>query len=303
MFARRLATALLATALLGSACGSDGDEADDLDDAEPTEQVLRAPLPDDSIAPATTGTVGAAPATGVDRSVSIEPGMSWTWQLQGEIDTSVDADVYDIDLFDVPGETIAALRADDRIVVCYFSTAWEDWRDDADDWPASALGAALDDWEGERWVDVRDAGVRSVLSARLDLAVAKGCDGVEPDNVTAYRNDSGFELTTDDQLDFNRFLAAEAHRRGLSIGLKNALELIPDLVGDFDFAVNEQCVQYEECDVYAPFVDADKAVFGAEYSDEALADPDAACASAAASGVSALILPLELDGSFRIECA
>ncbi len=55
---------------------------------------------------------------------------------------------------------------------------------------------------------------------RLDLAVTKGCDGVEPDNMDGYANDSGFPLTAEDQLTFNRFIANEAHRRGLAVGLK-----------------------------------------------------------------------------------
>ena len=228
--------------------------------------------------------------------------MSWQWQLQGDIDSTYDADVYDIDLFDAPDAVIRQLHDDGRIVICYFSTAYEDWRDDAADWPSEVLGSALDDWDGERWVDIRSDAARSVLVARLDLARARGCDGVEPDNVTAYRNDSGFELTVDDQLEFNRFLADAAHDRDLTIGLKNALELIPDLEGSFDFAVNEQCVEYDECDVYAPFVDAGKPVFGAEYSDDAVGDPGRVCDAAADAGISMLILPVDLDDSFRVAC-
>jgi hypothetical protein len=49
------------------------------------------------------------------------------------------------------------------------------------------------------------------------------------------------------------------------VGLKNDLDQIPALVDDFDFAVNEQCAQYEECDTLTPFIDADKAVFHVEY--------------------------------------
>ena len=40
---------------------------------------------------------------------------------------------------------------------------------------------------------------------------------------------------------------------------------MPALVGSFDFAVNEQCAEYCECDALAPFVRAGKAVFHAEY--------------------------------------
>ena len=34
---------------------------------------------------------------------------------------------------------------------------------------------------------------------------------------------------------------------------------------DFDFAVNEECFRYDECDALEPFVTAGKAVFHVEY--------------------------------------
>ena len=175
--------------------------------------------------------------------------VTWQWQLQGEVNTSYDVDVYDIDLFDTPIETLATLRADGRVVICYFSAgSYEGWRPDAAEFGVGDLGATLDGWEDERWLDVRADSVRTVMAQRLDLAVERGCDGVEPDNVTAFDNDTGFDITADDQLEFNRFLAEAAHERGLLIGLKNDLEQIPELVDHFDFAVNEQCHEYDECD-------------------------------------------------------
>jgi hypothetical protein len=93
----------------------------------------------------------------------------------------------------------------------------------------------------------------------------KGFDAVEPDNMDGYRNRTGFPLTAADQLRYNRLIARLAHERGLAVGLKNDLDQIPELVGDFDFAVNEQCAQYRECDALTPFVEAGKAVFHVEY--------------------------------------
>ncbi|MBK8131000.1 MAG: endo alpha-1,4 polygalactosaminidase [bacterium] len=60
--------------------------------------------------------------------------------------------------------------------------------------PAEALGETLDGWPDERWLDIRNrAAIEPILAKRrLDTAVQKGRDGVEPDNVTAYLNDSGF---------------------------------------------------------------------------------------------------------------
>lgn len=291
----------LVVLLVLAACGDAGGDNDDVGGDAVVE----------SIGPGTGPAAGAESATSRGNSPTpsgplplavLTTDMTWQWQLQGEINASFDVDVYDIDLFDVPTSTIDHIRADGRIVICYFSTAYEEWRADAANFDPDDLGANLDDWDGERWVDIRSAALRDTLLARLDLAVEKGCDGVEPDNVTAHRSDSGFDLTAGDQLDFNRFLAHAAHDRGLLIGLKNDLEQIPQLVADFDFAVNEQCVEYDECDAYEPFVTAGKPIFGAEYSDVAINDPEATCATARSAGITTIIVPRDLDDAFRTPC-
>lgn len=233
------------------------------------------------------------------------PGTSWQWQLTETIDTSVDVDVYDIDLFDAPQAVIDTLHADGRRVICYFSAgSYEEWRDDADDFPVPAIGDPLDGWPGEAWVDHRDAGVRAIMQARLDLAVDKACDAVEPDNVDGFTNQTGFDLSADDQLDYNRFLATEAHARGLSIGLKNDVDQVDDLVDAFDWALNEECVSYDECETTSPFIDQGKAVFHVEYVDDpadgqALADT--VCPQTTALGFSTLIKEWDLT-AWRIAC-
>lgn len=227
------------------------------------------------------------------------PGTSWQWQLSGTLDTTFDVEMYDLDLFETEPAAIASLRAAGRAVICYFSAgSWEDWRPDAGDYPSEVLGNDLDGWEGERWVDVRQLDLLGpILGARLDLARSKGCTGVEPDNVDAYQNSSGFPLTAGDQLIFNRWLATQAHARGLSVGLKNDLDQIPDLVDDFDWALDEQCWEYDECDALAPFVAAGKAVFGVEYT----GDPAVFCPPLTAMGYSWLKKNLDLD-AWRVDC-
>ena len=74
-------------------------------------------------------------------------------------------------------------------MICYFSAgSYEAWRDDASQFPASALGDTLDGWEDERWLDIRDQGVLAIMETRIALASEKGCDAVEPDNVDNYTN-------------------------------------------------------------------------------------------------------------------
>ena len=280
----------MVVALLLAACG---------DDDEPV-----ATAPTATAATSAKATTSAPVATGPrGEATMLDIEMTWNWQLQGTIDTSVDADVYDVDLFESPAGVIDELHAAGRIVICYFSAgSYEGWRPDADGFADADLGATLDGFEDERWLDVRSPTVRAVQTGRLDRAVAAGCDGVEADNVGGYLNESGFDLTADDQLDFNRFIADEAHRRGLLVGLKNDLDQIPALVDSFDFAVNEQCHEFDECALNQPFIDAGKPVFNAEYAEEFVDDPAAVCADSLALGLRTLILPLDLDGSFRIAC-
>lgn len=227
------------------------------------------------------------------------PSLSWQWQLMGDLNEEYDVDVYDVDLFDTSKESIAALKAKGIKVICYFSAgSYEDWRSDEADFSDDVLGNTLEGWEDEKWLDIsRIELLAPVMRKRLDLAVEKGCDGVEPDNVDGYANDNGFSLTAQDQLGYNKWLAAEAHERVLAIGLKNDVDQILELVNDFDFAVNEQCFEYGECELLLPFVEREKAVFGVEYELE----PEEFCERAKSMRLSWLKMEYELDGG-RISC-
>jgi hypothetical protein len=232
--------------------------------------------------------------------------VTWHWQLTGEIDTSHDVELYDVDLFETPDAVFAELHGRGAKVLCYFSAgSSEEGRPDFADMPASARGNELDGYPDERWLDIRSGAVVDVMLARLDLARDRGCDGVEPDNVTAYRNDSGFPLTESDQLAFNRNLANEAHRRGLAIALKNDGDHARELAGYFDLELNEQCFEYEECGQLRPFLDAGKPVLNVEYAETRSAAERLAsslCPRARGAGLRTLILPLDLDGEFRVSC-
>ncbi len=156
-------------------------------------------------------------------------------------------------------------------------------------------------FQDERWLDIRAARVRAIMRARLDRAVKKGCDGVEPDNVDGFANDNGLGLTAEDQLEYNRFIAAEAHARRLSVGLKNDVAQLQQLEPDFDWALNEECFAYNECALYAnTFIAAGKAVFHAEYA--GAGQLDALCAVTRSIGLSTLVKRIELD-AWQLPCA
>lgn len=235
-----------------------------------------------------------------------QPGTSWQWQLSGAIDLSVDAAVYDVDPFspDTQPDIVAQLHARNRRIICYFDTAYEPGRVDS-----AALepykGNPMEGWPGQFWVDFRQPAVRAVMQKRIERAHAMGCDAVEPDDVDVLGNDPGFPITAADQLAFLHFLADAAHANNMAVGLKNNVEQVPQLVTAFDFAVNEQCAMYDECDAYQPFIAANKAVFNTEYTatetGSLAAKANEVCAAQNARNFDSLVKHLAL-GPERFAC-
>lgn len=226
-----------------------------------------------------------------------QPAVRSSWQIQysGAIDTSLDVQIYNLDGADTPKAVVDALHARGIKVMCYFSAgSWEEWRDDADDFPPEVIGKPMADWPDERWLDISQLEtLRPIMEARMQMCQDKGFDGVDPDNVDGYTNDTGFPLTSQDQLAYNRFLAAAAHARGLAVGLKNDIDQTLDLLAYFDWQLNEQCFVYNECSRIQPFVWAGKPVFNIEYQLAA----SAFCARANAMNFNSLKKNLKLDAA------
>jgi hypothetical protein len=210
----------------------------------------------------------------------------WQWQLQGKFDTGIPACIFDVDGFETPGATVAALHRSGRVAICYLDVgSWESYRPDAKRFPRSVLGRRYEGFPDERWLDVAHFHrFAPILARRFRLCARKGFDAVEPDNLAGFENRTGFPLTAADQLRFNRWVAARVHALGMAVALKNDPQQVRTLLPRFDFAVVEQCFQYEECDSYEPFVRAGKAVFEAEYE----LQPSAYCKEAASLDFSSI---------------
>ncbi|KAK5165721.1 uncharacterized protein LTR77_008644 [Saxophila tyrrhenica] len=239
------------------------------------------------------------------RAVSFQPKAGATFNIELSVvpKTSEANDqsyhVWDFDMFDAPTSTIKAFQDKGHPVICYFSAgSYEDWRGDADDFPSAALGEPLGGWEGEYWLDTRNQKIRSIMAKRIALAASKGCDAVDPDNVDGYTNPTGFDLTKADAVDYLKFLANEAHSHGMACGLKNGGDVLGQLVDVMQFSVNEQCVQYNECDLYQPFIEQNKPVFHIEYTEKSPAAASfvtKSCTNKGAKGFSTLIKHMSLD--------
>jgi hypothetical protein len=269
----RFLAAVSAVAVIG-ACGTAVEPASEEPAAAPAAPSLSssAPVASSSSAAAPPGptakkpksTKRARPAAG--KRWRPTPGRTWQWQLSTPVDLNVDADIYDIDGFSNDAGVVRELHRRGRKVICYVEVgAAENFRPDYRSWPAGLLGKE-NGWPGERWLDIRDPQrLAPILRQRFDMCRDKGFDAIEPDLMEHYTADTGFPITAAHQLRFNRFVARLAHERGLAVGLKNDLDQIPELVGDFDFAVNEECAAFDECAALTPFIAAGKAVLHAEY--------------------------------------
>lgn len=258
MSPRILRSALAFVALLAAGCSAAPGPQPTSSDAAARRSANR---------PATSTTTTSVPvSSGWWRPTT---GTTWQWQLNtGAIDTTVDAAVYDVDLFDVPASTVAALHAAGRKVICYFTVgSWEPYRQDVATMPASVKGKTVDGWPQERWLDIRRIDVIGPYMAnRLDLCKQKGFDGVEGDWMDNHTQDTGFPITSADQLAYNRWLIDQAHARGLAMGVKNDLDQASVLSREADYSINEQCAEFDECNELTPWITAGKPVFHTEYN-------------------------------------
>ena len=113
-----------------------------------------------------------------------------------------------------------------------------------------------EDW-GEPLLDLRTADKRTRIAAKvngwIDGCAAKGYRAIEPDNYDSYTRSKNL-LTAGQAKAYLTLLATHAHSKNLAIGQKNTVELAGarTAVG-LDFAVAEECGQYDEC---ADYVDA-----------------------------------------------
>jgi hypothetical protein len=144
--------------------------------------------------------------------------------------------------------------------ICYVN-AFQAQPEERGQWPADLLLRDADgkvvvdqDWN-EALLDIRTPDKRRRVAARvekwIDDCADKGFDAVEPDNYDSYTRSRKL-LSAEDATAFITLLSRHAHARHLAIGQKNTAELagVRSRTG-LDFAVAEECGEYDECGEYA----------------------------------------------------
>ena len=189
-------------------------------------------------------------------------------QYTGEIDWDIDAEYFNVDMFDTPKERVEYLQSRGVKVIAYFSSQYEHWRPDAKDWPEELLGENLDGWEGERWVDINNSSYWALMKNRIKMAKEKGFDVIDLDNIDQdlFKGKTGFDITRSDIIRFVEAFAIECHNHSIRYFQKNGLNMIETLSPLVDGYVNEQCIEYNEWHWYDK-VKLNKPVFCIEYKE------------------------------------
>ncbi len=175
--------------------------------------------------------------------------------------------VIHLDGFDATKEDVANYKKKGYIVTAYLSIgSWENWRPDKDDFPKETIGKKYDGWAGEKWLNC-SAGVwpllKPVMTKRFQMIKDKGFDGFELDNTELFHHDP--KATYADGLAYNKWIADTAHKMGLLVFWKNSLDMIKDIVDDFDAIINEEALHFNETENLKMFYDKNKPVWVFEY--------------------------------------
>jgi hypothetical protein len=252
--------------------------------------------------------------------------LPWQWEIDHEIVTTSPGDmgtgdttyqstpaanplVYDIDGFDNTAADVAALHALGKKVICYIEVgAAETYRPDYAQFPAAALGGTESGYPDEKYLNIDDPQVATVIEARISMCAQKGFDGIEPDIDDSYTDPTGFTITESDNITYLSKLATYAHSLGLAWGLKNGADggdpatFVPAVLAFADFAVVEEPFFLMTISTFEPALSAaGKAMFLAEYTNDT-ASSSIFCAQAIADHTNAVLFDVALDGKVRDPC-
>lgn len=273
-----------------------------------------APSPTVAASPADDSSGQITAPTGPDSKSGINlpsPGkVGWDWQIGASSDSAIkvasDVKLIDIDGFTASAAKVAELKKQGLYTVCYIDAgSYEPGRPDSARYPSYLKIQQDPDWPAEYFLDVTDvfkpnSVLAGILTDRMKMCRDKGFDALEPDNLQNDENVHGGRITTQQQIDFNGWIADQAHLHGLAVFQKNGPDkiLLKDrtgkmMVDKFDGILNEECQQFGECGPLAEYTRRGKLALNVEYRSGASLN----CTLMAQLGVNAIKKDLNLAGA------
>ncbi|WP_330326411.1 endo alpha-1,4 polygalactosaminidase [Streptomyces pseudovenezuelae] len=199
----------------------------------------------------------ASPAPAAPASVTLPPEhVPWDYQIGGSYPPAAGVRVVSRSHEDAP---VPGLYN-----ICHIN-AFQAESDEESDWDADLLlrdtgGKVVHDtdWD-EAVLDIRTAAGRERVAARLDTWIdacaAKGYQALEPDNYGSFTRFPSYLKAAQAEA-LMKLVVAHAHAKGLAVAQKNTAELVPDRASiGLDFAIAEECAEYDECGTFADAFD------------------------------------------------
>jgi len=223
--------------------------------------------------------------------------------------------VFDIDGIINPASTVAALHSLNDKAICYIEVgaAGNYYSAAEENVPvtyyqqlsqAGDLGQAEAGYP-EYYLNIAAPSTVRIIEAMIkQQCAAKGFDAVEPDIDDSYTDSTGFGITEQENIQYDRTLGAYAHSLGLAWGQKNGdndPEFSQALEPTTDFLLDEECNYYQTCGIVTPpYVRAGKLVLNAEYTDDwganVTADLGRFCPADVAGHIDGLLFTTTLAG-------
>jgi hypothetical protein len=209
--------------------------------------------------------------------------VSWDWQIGAGSDSNVTiptgVKLLDLDGFNISANKVNQLNSQGIYTVCYLDVgSFEPGRPDSSQYPAYLKLQQDPNWPGEYFLDVTDvfkpgSVLATLLTNRFKMCKDKGFSAIEPDNLQNDENVTGGRVTVQQQIDFNGWVADQAHAQGLAVFQKNGPDkiLLKDRTGKmmvekFDGILNEECQQFSECTPLSEYTKRGKLALNTEYS-------------------------------------
>ena len=129
----------------------------------------------------------------------------------------------------------------------------------------------------ERFIDIHQAArtiITPLIKKRIDLAQTIGCDAIaaKDSDVPAFQDPGGIghgfpDISFSEYESWTGVVAGYAHSLRISVGPHNRSTLAVDQMAvTHDWIIAERCAEFQECDMYQPFLNRSKAVFALEYN-------------------------------------
>lgn len=208
----------------------------------------------------------------------------------------------------VAGEGDAAADASDASMVANDASGGDAGNDASHASDGGGDGQAVSGYPSEKYLNVDDPAVATVIRARIAMCAQKGFDAIEPDIDDSYTDTTGFTITESDELAYLAKLSDYAHSLGLAWGLKNGGDggdpatFVPGMLPHVDFAVVEEPYFLETIADFEPLFDqAGKAMFVAEYTNDTTS-ASSFCPQALSDRTNAALFDVALDGKVRDPC-